>query len=226
MRTMTTRRLDDLASVLRQVCFDEGHAVFRESRLWRVFAYPRPGKKDRFDALLGIIPRRGGERLGEDLTMTLNGRGSFWLASERTDSRGTIWFHDLPAGEYVPHLATMPLPDARGPNERSTTTGKRNLNRQAKPSWPTYVLHDRRISASLQMASSGAAILKWKTTLPELAGMRIAFQIAGETGEVELHPKGRSPRPSAEWKLQQSYHDIAGWLPQFKILRRRPARRT
>ncbi len=223
MSAATNRRLDDLASLLTQVRFSHEHADYKESRIWRIFVYPRKGKGDRFDALLSVIPRRGREELGAELLLTLSGGGKFWLVNGPTNAKGQVWFRDLPSGEYAPHLGTMPLLPPRVPvaNERPAASSKRNVNPHPPDAWPSYVLADRRISAALQQETSGLAVLTWKTLEPELAGMRIGFQIAGESGEVLLNPRGRSTRPTARWTLQQSYEQVAAFLPRFTIKKRR-----
>ena len=223
MSAAMNRRLDDLASLLAQVCFSHEHADYKESRIWRIFVYPRKGKGDRFDALLSVIPRRGRKELGAELLLTVNGRGKFWLANGPTNAKGQVWFRDLPPGEYAPHLGTMPLPAPHIPvaNKRPAASVKRNVNSRSAEAWPSYVLADRRISAALQKERSGLAVLLWKGLEPELAGIRIAFQIAGETGEVLLHPRGRSTRPTARWTLQQPYEEIASFLPRFTIKKRK-----
>jgi hypothetical protein len=225
MRSATNRRLDDLASLLPQVRFSHEHADYKESRAWRVFVYPRKGKGDRFDALVCVIPRKGPDELGAGLLLTIEGGGSFWLAKESTNKKGQVWFRDLPPGEYLPHLGTMPLPSPAGValNMRAPGSGRRNLNTRGLRAWPSYVLQDRRISAALKVEKSGLAVLTWRALEPALAGVRIAFQIAGETGEVILNPTARSVRPSARWPLRQAYRDIAALLPRFTIKGKRAA---
>ena len=229
MSRTTNRRLDDLASLLNQVRFSHDHADYRESLRWRVFVYPRRGKGDRFDALVSVIPRKGREELGGELLLTVSGRGSFWLARETTDSRGQVWFRDLPNGDYSPHLATMPVPVPPGrvtPMRRTSHPGGKGGAQESPRAgrWPSYVLHDRRVSAVLSMEKSGLAVLRWKALDPGMAGIRIGFQMAGETGEVTLNPKGASGRPTAKWLLQQPYRDIASFLPRFTIKKRTTSR--
>ena len=169
-------------------------------------------------------PRRARRGAGADDPRT----GNFWLAKESTNKKGQVWFRDLPPGEYSPHLGTMPLPAPAKfvANKRATGSAGRNLNSRTPRAWPSYVLVDRRIFAALKMERSGLAVLTWRALEPELAGVRIAFQIAGETGEVILNMQGRSTRPSARWLLLQSYRDIAAFLPRFTIKGKRGVRRS